>query len=197
MDLPLDETAFPEMVAVLNYQSCAAFVVRHLRSVSASKDVDVELQPGAAKPVIYRHPVECREEEVILLRGVWMRPVGSWDGLHPAQIELRLDGETVLVENLEDHLMAGVYGLRRACACNGWVEGLSCRCPITPIINVSQEILGATAIDAENQADGKRQYGIFVANGTVLEIVLRKAWTDSARCRLRCGITAALYTSRR
>lgn len=190
--------AFPKYAAMLDRQNYKAFVLGFVRQLHATKIVPVRIGPGdLAQSVVYEYVVEASPVAAVFLRSAWFRPVGSMDGARPLKIQVLVDDHVVLNQSIDEHLRAGYPFPVRACSCNRWEKTLECKCQVSPlVVDPLAKIYPAVGLDDQQQAWPERQYGVFAPNKTVVQIRVVKPGDGPVEFQARCGITAALYSTK-
>lgn len=198
---------FPKYAALFDQKKKLAYAMGLVKQLHVSKIVPVRVGPGHLdRTTVYQYDVKIDLCTAVLVRSAWLRPIGSMDGAGPLKIQVLIDDVVALDQPVDEHLWAGHPSPRRACACNDWQRTAECRCPATmlscgalsgvfPAIGV-KEPDGAVAVQTIGEADEERPYGIFAPNETLIQIRVVKPGRDPVDFQARCGLTAALYSTR-
>lgn len=205
----VEETfAFPKYAALLDQRTNTAYIMGRVKQLHVSKIMPVQVGPGHLdRATVYEYNV--RDLDVctaVMVRSAWLRPIGSMDGARPLTIQVLLDDVVALEQTIDEHLRMGYPFPGRPCACNGWQKTAECKCPVKPLsCSAMSAVFPAVAVretgkTAEGHTAGEalqdQPYGVFAPDQTLIQIRVVKPGHGPVDFRARCGITAALYSTR-
>lgn len=200
---------FPKYIGLLHQSKKTSYAMGFVKQLHVSKIVPVRVGPEHLdQTTVYEYNVQDIDAcQAVLVRSAWLRPVGSMDGAQPLKIQVLIDGDVILEESIDEHLMVG-YGSspRHACACNKWDKTGDCKCPVKMLScgEMATGVFPAVVIRGAGEPKGDQiweaiwesQYGVFAPDKTLIEIRVVKPGRGPVEFQARCGITAALYSTR-
>lgn len=187
--------AFPKYAAFIDSPRDKAYGIGFVRQLHVSKVVPVRVGPGRGdQTVVYEYETESTTVQAVLLRNAWLRPVGSLDKTHAVKIQVLVDEDLVFEEPIEQHLKPTPGN--RPCACNFWASGVACQCSTLPILPSKVWPFDAAGLDEKQQTVRSMHYGLFLPTQTLIQIRVVNPWRGGVEFQARCGITAALYSTK-
>lgn len=188
---------FPRCAGLINHEAGRAYATRYVRRVYDSKPVMVDM-PGTlmGEKIIYEYATKSENYQATLLRGAWIRPREPVDVRLPIRVQVLVDNDLALDQPFKAHLWGG-SPVPLPCVCNRWNMEKICACQVAPLVRREDSYLfSANALDGQLQAFAEKPLGVFGPDGTILRVRLVNDGRKPFRFQARCGITAALYSTK-
>jgi len=168
--------SFPKYIGLLYSPKNEAYALGLVKQLRVSKIVPVYLGFGDRDQItVYEYEVKVPSVQAVLLRSAWLRPKGSLDQLSNLAVQVLVDGHIVHEQPLEHHLRIG---------------------PEVPLQKNASWNHNAIELDDKGQALPEKHYGVFCPNETLVQIRVVKSKRGVVEFQARCGLTAALYSTR-